>query len=102
QVQSGDLLGGERRLALGEQQHAGDEAKPLRDGGQVTEEHQDLVEDMLRGVRRTRKAPERSRTKPLARGTEQVVVSHEMVGALRLARLREAPDGQRVRAAVRL
>ena len=60
-----DLLGRQSRLALGQHQHARHELQRRRQGGEVAVQHQDLVERVLRRVRRGRERTERSRPESL-------------------------------------
>ena len=91
-----------RGLTLGQQENTRHELEPCSDGGQMAEEHQDLVEDVLVRVRRTRKAAERSGAEPFGRGTEHVVVGHQVAEARVLNCACESPDEFRIRPAIRL
>ena len=86
QVDRRDLLGNQSDLSLRQHQHAGDELQTRGDRGEVAEEHEDLVERVLGGVRRVREAAERTGAEPFWRRPEDVVVGHEMLesGGLRV------------------
>ena len=66
QVDRRDLLGDQRRLALRQHQHAGDEVHSGGERGEMAEQHEDLVERVLGRVRRGREAAERTGTEPAA------------------------------------
>ena len=84
QVDRRDLLGHQRRLALRQHEHARDELQRRREGCEMAVQDQDLVERVLRRVRRGRERTERARPESLGRCTQDVVVGQHVLEAGRL------------------
>jgi hypothetical protein len=80
-VDRGDLLGHERCLALGQDEHAAHELDRGRDRGQVREQGEHLVEGALVGVGRRGERGAGVDAETLDRRAEDVVVGHQVVEA---------------------
>jgi len=102
QIDRRHLLRNHRRLALGQDHHTGHEFESCGDPSEMTEEHEDLVEGVLIGVRRRAEAAEVARGQALRRRPEKVIVGHQMVVTDRLQTLRVAPDRRCVGAGIGL
>ena len=102
QVDRRDLLRGKRGLTLREDEDAGDKAQLGRDGGEVAEQHEDLVEGVGRGVGRAREAAHRARTEAFGCRAEDVVVGHQVREARFLCSASPVPDRVGIGAAVSL
>jgi hypothetical protein len=88
EVDRGRLLGDEGGLALGENDDAGAQPDALRDGGEVAEEDEGLVEGVSVGVDEALGA-----VGTIGVGAEDVVVDEDVIETGALDRLREGLDG---------
>ena len=100
-VELGGLLGHERRLALGKDQHACEELQVLGDGGEVREQREHLVELVLGRERRAREPSDRA-VEPTRIGAEDVVERQQVIKARALDRSGERTDDRGIGADIDL